>query len=110
METISVNGIKIHPDIVINLSKILSERLFKYQDIKPAVTVNSYTHVYISFMDFSDPNYAIPICRINLFADGYNLTGSIVSGSLYIRAKGFIRDRWRVYKWLDDAIKGYRRK
>lgn len=110
METISVNGIKIHPDIVRNLSRILSERIFKYKNINPIVTVNSYTHVYISFIDISDPNYAIPVCMINLFVNGYSITGSIVSGPTYISAKGFIRDRWRVYKWLDNAIKGYGRR
>lgn len=110
METVSVNEVKIHSSIVRNLSRILSERIFKYKNIKPAVVVNSCTHVYISFADTSDPNYTVPICRIKLFVDGYRLTGSIVSGPTYVSAKGFIRDRWRVYKWLDNVIKEYRRK
>lgn len=108
METISVNGIKIHPDIVRNLSRILSERIFKYKNINPIVTVNSYTHVYISFIDISDPNYAIPVCRINLFVNSYSITGSIVSGPTYISAKGFVRDRYKVYKSLKYIMKDYR--
>ena len=110
METVSVNGARIHFSIVRNLSRILSERIFKYKNIKPTVVVNSYTHVYISFIDTSDSSYAIPVCRINLFVNEYSLTGFIVSGPTYVSAKGFIRDRWRVYKWLDNVIKEYRRK
>ena len=109
MEVTSVNGIMIHSNIVRNLSRILSGRIFKYKNINPIVFVNSYTHVYIGFMDISDSNYAIPVCRINLFVDRYSLTSSVVIGPTYVYAKGFIRDRWRVYKWLDDVIKEYKK-
>lgn len=105
---ISVSGVEIHPDIVKNMSRIIGPKLFKYDKISPKVIVNSYTHVVISFKDITDHNYAIPVCRINLFVDQYALTGSIAKGSVYIKAKGFMRDRWAVYRWLKDTIKEYK--
>jgi hypothetical protein len=110
METVSVNGARIRSSIVRNLSRILSERIFKYKNIKLTVVVNSYTHVYISFMDISDSNCIIPLCSINLFVDGCSLTSFTAGRLTYVSAKGFIRDRCRVYKWIDNVIKEYRRK
>ena len=109
MEITSITGRRVENDLVRNLSRIVGRRIFRYKNISVMIVINSATHVYIKFMDNLDSNWACSICQINVFVHGYNLVGSIDNGSLYIESKGFFRDRYNVYKWLNEKIKEYKK-
>lgn len=110
MEVVTVTGIEVHKDVARNMSRIIGREIFKHKNINPIVTINSPTHAYIKFIEISDVEYARPLCQINIFMDRYALNGSISKGTVYLYSKGFIIDRWRVYRWLRGVIKEFRRK
>ena len=108
MEVTSITGRRVENDLVRNISRIVGKKIFRYKNTSVMIIVNSATHVYIKFMDNLNSNWSSPICQINVFVHGYNLVGSITTDSLYIKNKGFFRDRYKVYKWLRNVIKEYR--
>ena len=108
MEVTSINGIKVENDLVRNISRVVGKKIFRYKNTSVTIIANSATHVYINFIDNIDSNRSGPMCQINIFNHGYNLIsrGKCIT---YYKSRGFIRDRYRIYKWIGSVIRDYRR-
>ena len=91
-----------------NLGRVLSDKIFRYENVVVEVCDNSNTHAYVTFTEISnneDPKY---VCRINVYENLYTLAGPMGTGTMRIDPKNTIVDRWRIYRWLDKTIKNYR--
>lgn len=109
METISITGIEVNKDVARNMSRIIGPKIFKYKNVNAIVVINSPDHAYIKFIEISDSEYSRPLCQINIFKEDYALTGSIATGSVYYKPKGFAIDKFRIYRWLRKTIKEYQK-
>lgn len=109
---ISNTSMRVSKYITLNLSKILGRKIFKYKDIFPIIEVSYPSTTCIRFFKIYDM-IIMPICSISVYINGYNLIkyDNEFPGKLlpirYIKCKGFIIDRWRIYRWLNKIIKEY---
>ena len=109
MKMINKNGQKFNKKIIRNMRRVLGSRIFKYKNIHVEVVRRSPTYVYAEFFETSITGYTGLICRINIFEKKYTLVAFDSKEYITLVAKNLLFDRLRIYKWLHNTIKEYRR-